>query len=81
MNAWNEPAQAVRDFAQKQGIKYTILLNGGAVAQDYRLEGIPTTFYIDPEGKTVDSEVGYGGEAAMEKSVQAILGKKAGGKA
>ncbi len=76
MDAWDEPAGLVGRFAKDQGIRYPVLLGGSKVAERFGVDGIPATFYIDREGKVVSSEVGFPGEAAMERAVQEILKDK-----
>jgi len=42
---------AVASFAREFGMEFPVLLDrGGGVAEAYRLIGLPTTFFIDPEG-------------------------------
>jgi peroxiredoxin len=41
----------VQAFAQEQGLTFPILLDeNAAVAQGYRVRGIPTSFFINREG-------------------------------
>jgi thiol-disulfide isomerase/thioredoxin len=46
-----ESPETVRDFIQKMGLTYTILLDQKAkLAQDLRVNYLPTTFFIDGQG-------------------------------
>lgn len=46
-----EPRDVVQAFAREQGLSFPILLDEtGDVAQQYRLRGIPTSFFIDRDG-------------------------------
>jgi peroxiredoxin len=46
-----ETSEAVRTFAQKQGLTFLILSDQkSAVARQYLVRSIPTTFFIDPDG-------------------------------
>ena len=46
-----ESPETVRDFLQKMSLTYTILLDQKAeLAQDLRVNYLPTTFFIDGQG-------------------------------
>jgi peroxiredoxin len=49
----NEPAAVVKGVAAEQGISYTVLLSSGPLASPYREVGqyVPSTLFIDPEGR------------------------------
>jgi thiol-disulfide isomerase/thioredoxin len=54
-----EPRDIVRRFARENGMPFTILLDErGEVASDYRVKGIPTTFFISRDGEIVARYVG-----------------------
>jgi peroxiredoxin len=44
---------AVRRFAEEYSMPFTILLDDGQVARDYRVRGIPVTFFIGRDGQIV----------------------------
>lgn len=55
-----EPADADPvKFAREKGLTYPILLNGDGVAQSFAIEGYPTFYIIDKEGKVVLSQSGF----------------------
>ncbi len=64
--------QAVRDFAQSQ-ISYTVLLDGHMQFQDYGVAGIPCTYYIGKKGMVRDRDVGFHGEAEMDRKIRELL--------
>lgn len=64
--------QTVRDFAQSQ-ISYTVLLDGRAQFLDYGVKGIPCTYYIDKNGVIRDRDVGFHGEAEMERKITELF--------
>lgn len=64
--------QAVRDFAQSQ-ISYTVLLDGYAQFQDYGVRAIPCTYYIDKNGIVQDRDVGFNGEAEMDRKIKNLV--------
>lgn len=56
----DEPASAVRRFAEEYDMPFTVLLDeGGKVAADYGVRGIPVTFFISGDGEIV---VRYAGQ-------------------
>lgn len=61
INVENNP-DAVRAFAQKNGIKYTILSDDGAASRAYRVSGIPAFFVITPAGEMGKRFVGFSGD-------------------
>ncbi len=64
--------QAVRDFAQTQ-ITYTVLLDGHPQFLDYGVQGIPCTYYVDKNGIVRDRDLGFHGEAVMDRKIQELL--------
>ena len=64
--------QMVRDFAQTQ-ISYTVLLDGNAQFIGYGVRGIPCTYYIDKDGIVRDRDVGFNGEAEMERKIRDLF--------
>lgn len=54
-----EPEREVAIFANELGLDFPILLDGQAsVSELYRVQGLPTTFVIDGEGRVVVVHVG-----------------------
>ncbi|MBU0492502.1 MAG: TlpA family protein disulfide reductase [Chloroflexi bacterium] len=70
-----ESQEQVAAFIQEQGYTLPVLLDttAEAVAYPYRVRGIPTTFFIDREGRIVDTRVGAMSLAEMEQRAAAIL--------
>ena len=64
--------RVVREFAQTQ-ISYTVLLDGHAPFLDYGIGGIPCTFYIDKNGIIQDRDLGFPGEAQMERKIKNLF--------
>jgi len=64
----------VRDFVAKNHINYQIVMATPEVTQAYGgIEGIPTTFVIDPSGNVVKSYVGATEEGEFEALVKPLL--------
>ena len=78
MNGYDESKEVVEKFVQEKKLKQKIVLMGGKVARElYFVEGFPTTFLIDTEGKIVDREVDFrpAMASAREKKIQDLLTK------
>jgi peroxiredoxin len=64
----------VRAYAQKYQLDYTIGADSrGSIYNAYRLRGIPTSFFIGPEGAIHAIVNGPLSEAGAERQVQALL--------
>jgi len=76
VNATNQddPEEAIK-FSEDLGLSFPILLDiDGSVSSRYRLQSLPTTFFIDPGGKI--DEVVLGGpmaEALLRVRVERLL--------
>lgn len=64
----------VKEFAEGK-ISYTVLLDGRAQFQEYGVQGIPCTYYIDKEGIVRYRDVGFGpgGEREIERKIKELL--------
>lgn len=70
---YRDPKQ-VTDFADSMFITYPIVLGNATIAaQVGKVEGLPTTYLYNPEGKMVAYQVGALTKAAVEKYIN---GKK-----
>ncbi len=76
VNAWNEDAARVEAFAKAAKANFPILLRGADVAAEYGVEGVPTTVFIDAEGRIAGSRVGFPGEAGMADLIDELLKAK-----
>jgi glutathione peroxidase-family protein len=75
VNAWNEDAKTLKQFAKTNELRYPILLKGGNTAEDWGVAFLPTNFLIDRSGKVVGK---YGpiadkGLARLEKKIEHML--------
>lgn len=65
----------VTKFAKEMKIDYTVLLGNDDVADHYGgVAGLPTTFYVDRNGKIVKKIEGLVGESDIEDGIKAALG-------
>ena len=70
VNCWEQgPSQAAVDYFREQNYTYGLLLEGDAVADTYRVTGIPTFYVIGPDGTIVYRSVGAAGEDALRKII------------
>lgn len=60
-------------FMQEKNINYKTLLNGDEVAQKFGVDGFPTLYVLDKEGRIVHSLVGYKDD--MQKELSDIIKK------
>jgi thiol-disulfide isomerase/thioredoxin len=68
------PQAEVEKSAKGLGINYTVLLRGDTVANDWGgLDGLPTSFFIDRDGKIVDQTIGLYSRDAVEAKIKKIL--------
>lgn len=69
-----EPQDHVRDFADKAGMNFPILLDlSGEVANTYKVQAIPTTFVVDKGGVIRSKIVGMTGRDRLENLVKPLL--------
>lgn len=77
VNAWDEPAEVVKEFVQREKLPFTILLNGGKVFEtQYHGEGIPMTVLVDAAGKIVFTHLGFDQEGLdqLDAKLKQLLG-------
>lgn len=77
VNAWDEPKETLTALTSKEKLKQRVLLEGSAVAEEYRCDGVPTTFWIAPDGTIIEMESGFVGPASLERHTKHLL-KKSG---
>ena len=67
------PQAEVEKSAKSLGINYTVLLRGDTVANDWGgLDGLPTSLYIDRDGKIVDQTIGLYSRDEVEAKIKKI---------
>ncbi|MGD9894904.1 MAG: TlpA family protein disulfide reductase [Dehalococcoidia bacterium] len=64
-----------RDFRDEMGLTFPILLDspGTEVFNQYRLRGLPDTFFIDRDGVIRDVVIGPLSEEALQEKLEALL--------
>ncbi len=76
VNAWDDEAGIVRRFVKRGKLKQRVLLKGGSVAKTYGVKSVPTTLWIDREGRIVDTDLGFDKAGLMEKTQRLIAGNR-----
>lgn len=67
----------ISDFAKKMGVNYPIVIGKEAVGDQYGgLPYLPSTFYIDRDGKVVDRVYGLISRSEIEADIQKALGSQ-----
>ena len=71
--ATNDKPLDTQSFVEKYGITYTVVQDpSGAMANDWGVTGIPTTFFIDRSGKVQASIVGASTQAQFEQKLSSL---------
>jgi len=67
--------EAIAKFAREMGVNYPVLIGKEAVGDAYGgVEFLPTTFFIDRQGKVVDRVFGLVSHSDIEDDVKKALG-------
>jgi thiol-disulfide isomerase/thioredoxin len=64
----------IADFVQKMHMNYPVLIDADSIANSYGgLDALPTTFFIDKNGKIVASTVGLAPRDVIEADIQKAI--------
>ncbi len=67
----------IAEFASQMGVNYPVLLGTDKVSEDYgNVQYLPTSFYIDRDGKFVGKGVGLLGRKEIEDNIQKALASR-----
>ncbi len=66
-----EEPEVIAAWMKEKGLKFLVGLDKDQVAPQYKVNGLPTTFVIDPSGKIAHVKVG-GGEGPYQQMIQVI---------
>jgi peroxiredoxin len=70
----NEPAADIAAYAGRVGLTFPIAVDEQTqIASEYRTMGIPTHFFIGPDGKIRDVRIGALGPSDMDHEIAGIL--------
>jgi peroxiredoxin len=74
VDAWGEPPAMVRQWQARHHLPATLLIDQPqAIVREYRVQGTPTTFFIDRTGHIVSSGPGPLTYAAFQRTISRIL--------
>lgn len=67
----------ISEFAQKMGVNYPVVIGKEEVGTEYGgIDFLPSTFYIDRNGKILDHVFGLVGRSEIEANVRKALGQQ-----
>ena len=66
-------AANVRSFLRKNPVNFPVLMASQAVADEYFVKGLPTSIYIDSNGRITDQVPGSSSRSAMENEIKLAL--------
>lgn len=67
--------KTIAAFVHKMGVNYPVVIGTEKVADLYGgIDGMPTLFFVDREGKIVDHELGLRSLSAIENNIKKSLG-------
>jgi thiol-disulfide isomerase/thioredoxin len=67
-------APKIAQFTSEMGVNYPVLLGTDKISEDYgNVQYLPTSFYIDREGKLIGKGTGLLGREEIEQNVQRAL--------
>lgn len=70
----------IAQFASEMGVNYPVLLGTDKVSDQYgNVQFLPTTFYIDREGRIIGKGTGLLGRGEIEENVQKALASRVAG--
>ncbi len=71
---WAKDEAAVDKFAQQMKVPYPMLLDGDSISRQYGgLDDLPTSFFVDRNGKVVAAQVGLTSESDIEGNIKKAL--------
>lgn len=73
-DGWAHDRAAIQEFMQKEHIDYPILMNGDSISKQYGgLDELPTSFFIDRNGKVVAAQLGLTSKDDLEAKIKRAL--------
>ncbi|HVB88395.1 MAG TPA: TlpA disulfide reductase family protein [Candidatus Dormibacteraeota bacterium] len=70
------PAEQVKQFADKIGMNYPIMMGSDQLSDEYGgIPALPTSFVVDPEGRVVQKHVGLYPKEVYDNEIRALLGE------
>lgn len=69
---FQDDRDAANDFALEQDMPWPSIEDDGPIAADYRVPGLPATFFINAEGQVVDRILGEATEQMLDQRVDLL---------
>lgn len=66
---------AIQKFVKDMGMNYLVLQGKDEVGDEYGDVGLPTSYYIDRNGKIIDSTAGLVSKSEIEENIKKSLGE------
>ena len=74
--AWAHDKAAVAKFVKEERMQYPVLINGDSLATEYGgLDAMPTSVYVDKNGKVVAMQLGISSKGDMEDHIRKAMGE------
>ena len=74
VDAWGEPPSMVQQWQARRHLPATLLIDQPQeIVREYRVQGTPTTFFIDRTGRIISSGPGPLTYAAFQRNISRIL--------
>ncbi len=71
--AVRDTPEKVRAFSKKNGMEWVMLMANNEVAYKFKISSVPTTIFVDRNGKVVEKFIGMRGYEAFKKAFESIL--------
>jgi cytochrome c biogenesis protein CcmG/thiol:disulfide interchange protein DsbE len=71
---WTKAETSAQKFVTQMKMPYPVLLDGDSISRDYGgLDDLPTSFFVDRDGKVVAASVGLTSESDIEGNIRKAL--------
>lgn len=68
-----ENAENARDFVEEFGLPFPIIVDQrGGLVSDLKVKGLPTTFFINPQGQLIGQHIGELDEEQLKEAVEQL---------
>lgn len=72
--AWEKDKAAVAKFVNQEHMPYLVLMGGDSLEKPYGgLDAMPTSFYVDRNGKIIGAQMGITSEDEMAKNIERAI--------
>ena len=66
---------AIREFLDEFGVNYPVVIGNAEVMEAFGdVDGVPTTYVIDRNGRVIAKHLGYTNKATFEREIDTLLG-------